>query len=151
MNTSTATGTTEIIARAVLRRDGHLLVVRQRGKKWVFLPGGHVDPGERVEAALIREITEELGAAATVEGFLGAVEHGYTEDGRTHHEINLVFAVDVDGDRLVSQEEHLEFLWVPIDDLVDTDLRPGRLKEGVLADLNHPALGQSPSWWAWAE
>lgn len=57
-------GTTEIIARAVIRRDGQLLLVRQRTKSWSFLPGGHVEPGERVEVALVREIAEELGCGS---------------------------------------------------------------------------------------
>ncbi|WP_198654704.1 MULTISPECIES: NUDIX domain-containing protein [Nocardia] len=50
------TARTEIIARAVVRRDGDILLVKQRTKDWSFLPGGHVEPGERVEDALIREI-----------------------------------------------------------------------------------------------
>lgn len=49
--------TTEIIARAVIRRDGHLLLVRQLTKAWSFLPGGHVEIGERVEGALVRELS----------------------------------------------------------------------------------------------
>ncbi|MGI8307159.1 NUDIX domain-containing protein [Saccharopolyspora hattusasensis] len=98
--------TTEIIARAVIRRDGQLLLARQRTKSWSFLPGGHVEPGERVEAALVRELAEELGTAAKVVGFLGAVEHGYVEDDVTHHEIYLVFEIYIDVAEPVSKEDH---------------------------------------------
>jgi 8-oxo-dGTP pyrophosphatase MutT (NUDIX family) len=92
--------TTEIIARAVIRRHGCLLLARERTKPWSFLPGGHVEPGEPIEVALARELGEELGTEATIVGFVGAVEHGYVAAGATHHELNLVFEVEIaDADR----------------------------------------------------
>jgi 8-oxo-dGTP diphosphatase len=136
---------TEIIARAVIRRDGQLLLARQRTKSWSFLPGGHVEPGERVEAALVREIAEELGTEAKIAGFVGVVEHGYLEDGVTHHELNLVFEVAIADAEPVSQEDHLEFRWLPIGDLADTDVRPGSLKAALLA----AGEDQTPLWHGW--
>jgi 8-oxo-dGTP diphosphatase len=137
--------TTEIIARAVIRRDGHLLLVRQRTKSWSFLPGGHVEPGERVEAALVRELAEELGTDAKVASFAGAVEHGYVDDGVTHHEINLVFEVSIDAAEPTSQEEHLEFHWLPLDHLADADVRPGALKNALVAADDD----RTPFWHGW--
>ncbi len=137
--------TTEIIARAVIRRDGHLLLVRQRTKSWSFLPGGHVEPGEGVEVALVRELAEELGTDAKMAGFVGAVEHGYVEDGITHHEINLVFEVSIDTAEPVSQEEHLEFHWLPLDQLADTDVRPSALKNALVT----AGEDSTPFWHGW--
>jgi 8-oxo-dGTP pyrophosphatase MutT (NUDIX family) len=42
---------------------GRLLCVRSRGKDAFFLPGGKREPGESDEAALLREVEEELGVA----------------------------------------------------------------------------------------
>ena len=140
-----STATTEIIARAVIRRGGHMLLARQRTKSWSFLPGGHVEPGERVETALVREIAEELGTEAKIAGFVGAVEHGYVEDGTTHHEINLVFEVDIADDEPTSRENHLEFHWLPVDNLQDTDVRPGTLKNALLAAGDD----RTPFWHGW--
>lgn len=122
---------TEVIARAVIRRNGQILLVRLVGKKWSFLPGGHVEPGEPVELALTRELAEELGSESKINGFLGAVEHGYVEDGITHHEINLVFDVALDALDPVSQEHHLEFHWLPLDRLAEADVRPSSLKDSL--------------------
>lgn len=94
--------TTEIIARAVIRHEDQILLARQRTKSWWFLPGGHVEPGERVEAALVREVAEELGTDAKIAGFIGLVEHSYVEDGVTHHELNLVFEVSLVNNEPVS-------------------------------------------------
>jgi 8-oxo-dGTP pyrophosphatase MutT (NUDIX family) len=139
------TATTEIIVRAVIRRDGRLLLARQHTKSWSFLPGGHVEPGERLEIALARELAEELGTEAKVMGFVGAVEHGYIQDGTTHHEINLVFEVDINNAQPVSQEDHLEFYWLSLDHLAEADVRPETLKNALAAAGDTRA----PFWRGW--
>jgi 8-oxo-dGTP diphosphatase len=137
--------TTEIIARAVIRRDDQILLARQLTKKWSFLPGGHVEPGERIELALVRELSEELGTDAKITGFVGLVEHGYVEDDVTHHELNLVFEVALASGEPVSQEDHLIFNWLPLDQLADADVRPGSLKNALLAAGDD----RTPFWHAW--
>jgi 8-oxo-dGTP diphosphatase len=54
-----------VVAVALIDVDGRVLIARRpEGKQlaglWEF-PGGKVEPGERPEAALIRELREELG------------------------------------------------------------------------------------------
>ncbi len=122
-----------------------MLLAKHRTKKWSFLPGGHVEPGERVETALIREIAEELGTEAKIDGFVGVVEHGYIEDGTTHHELNLVFDVTITDPEPTSREDHLEFHWLPVTQLADTDVRPGAVKDALLAAGDDTA----PFWHAW--
>lgn len=58
------------VVAAVVRRGDALLVTRrpdrpERRGQWEF-PGGKVEPGERDEDALRREIDEELGCAVQV-------------------------------------------------------------------------------------
>lgn len=134
----------ELIARAVIRRDGHLLLARQRGSSWYFLPGGHVKPGEPIESALIRELSEELGVHAKIGQFVGAVEHGYIQDGTSHHELNLVFEVAINTSEPVSQEDHLEVEWLPWDQLPDASVRPASLKNALLS-----ADTSTPFWRGW--
>ncbi|WP_126600172.1 NUDIX domain-containing protein [Dictyobacter aurantiacus] len=48
---------------ALIRRNDHFLLVKQRGPEelsW-WLPGGVVEPGEELVAALRRELLEETG------------------------------------------------------------------------------------------
>jgi 8-oxo-dGTP pyrophosphatase MutT (NUDIX family) len=53
-------------AKAVVVVDGRVLVTRNRtpgdtGGDWYIFPGGGQEPGETLEAALVREVREETG------------------------------------------------------------------------------------------
>jgi 8-oxo-dGTP diphosphatase len=70
------------VVAAVIRR-GDCIFATQRGygdwKDYWEFPGGKIEPGETPEAALIREIREELGAEIAVEAFLTGVEYDYPD------------------------------------------------------------------------
>ena len=60
-----------VVAAALIRSDGTVLVqLRPAGKQlaglWEF-PGGKIEMGESPEAALVRELREELGIEVAVE------------------------------------------------------------------------------------
>jgi ADP-ribose pyrophosphatase YjhB (NUDIX family) len=69
--------------------------------KWV-LPGGYVDRGEEVEAAVIRETAEECGLIIKLEKLLGV----YSYSGRTQVVV-VYLSQPVDG-KLVAGDETLE-------------------------------------------
>jgi 8-oxo-dGTP pyrophosphatase MutT (NUDIX family) len=126
---------TEIIVRGVVRRGDGLLVVRERGSGWFFLPGGHVEGGEPVRDALVREFGEELGVVGVVGRFLGVVEHAYESGGSPRHELNLVFEVAVPDGDVASREDHLEVRWLDADELRTADVRPAALRELLGGDV----------------
>lgn len=118
----------EILARGVLVRGGRMLVCRNKRSKNTFLPGGHVEWGESARNALVREIREETDLKAAAGRFLGAAEHTFMSGGRRTCEINLVFEMSVRGVRpprpINGAEDHLEFLWVPLNRLRRVGLEP---------------------------
>ena len=67
-----------VVAAVILRDDRYLVTRRQKGVHlegyWEF-PGGKVDPGETDEAALVREIREELDAGVEVGRLVLATTH----------------------------------------------------------------------------
>ena len=99
-------GITEVVA-AVIEREGRVLVCRRSEHdphplKWEF-PGGKVEAGETPEAALRRELTEELGILAEIGAEIEHYEVKYPEksaillrfyrvNGFTQQPVNRIFA-----------------------------------------------------------
>jgi 8-oxo-dGTP diphosphatase len=127
--------TIETLVRGVCVKRGQLLVCQSKGAANTYLPGGHVEFGERAEESLVREIREELGVKSRVGGFLGAVEHAFRQKGAAHCEINLVFALeipDLDPRRVpLACEDWLGFCWIPLDRLGRHHLEPAPLRKLV--------------------
>jgi 8-oxo-dGTP diphosphatase len=73
--------------------DGRLLLLTQRppgghaGLQWEF-PGGKFEPGESPEAAIVREVREELGVGATAHETLAVHTHAYPQG--PHVEIHFI-------------------------------------------------------------
>ena len=71
------------VVAALIEYEGKLLVCqRRRGGPFELLwefPGGKVQPGETLEAALARELEEELGVTANVGREVYRTEHRYPE------------------------------------------------------------------------
>lgn len=66
----------------VVDGDRILLIESLRGHRWQ-LPKGRLEPGETAREAALREIHEETGVRGRVHSYLGAVQYGFSEDGRT--------------------------------------------------------------------
>ena len=83
--------------------------------KWEF-PGGKVEPGEAPEAALLRELTEELGCSAVVVRALPRFVHDY---GSVRIEM-LPFVCRLSpGSPAPHPHEHVALRWVGLSELSD--------------------------------
>ena len=73
------------VVGAAIVRDGRVLAARRTtpasaAGRWEF-PGGKVEPGETPDAALVREVAEELGCTIAVTAWLpGAAAIGDTHE-----------------------------------------------------------------------
>lgn len=69
-----------VVAALIVKDNKVLICQRTRHQplplKWEF-PGGKVEPGEQAEAALYRELEEELGIFAVIGGEVATVRHTY--------------------------------------------------------------------------
>jgi 8-oxo-dGTP diphosphatase len=106
---------------ALIERDGCVLVAR-RGPgralagKWEF-PGGKVESGEAAEAALARELREELGVEIEVVRALSESTHRYEA-----FAITLVPFVCTLAEGEPVAHEHAEIAWSPPENIRDLDL-----------------------------
>ena len=113
------------VVAAVIERDGRVLIAQrkrtgQHPLKWEF-PGGKVEAGEEPEAAVVRELSEELGIAARVDGEMMRYEYQYP--GRT---VILLIFFRVTG--FAGEPKNLDFeqiVWVPREGLREYDFLEG--------------------------
>lgn len=112
-----------ILGRAAIIDKRHVLLARDIGQNNTFLPGGHVEYNEGVKNAIIRELKEEFNGEIIINGFIGAVEHSFDYKGEPYYEINSIFNTTLNNfafpDIPKSLENHLDFIWQPINKLAE--------------------------------
>ncbi|WP_447941288.1 (deoxy)nucleoside triphosphate pyrophosphohydrolase [Brevundimonas mediterranea] len=116
--TETPLPTVLVVAVALIDVDGRVLIAkRPQGKSlaglWEF-PGGKVEPGERPEAALIRELREELGIEVSESCLAPFVFASHAYDS-FHLLMPLYLCRRWDG--VVAAREHDALAWVKSDKL----------------------------------
>jgi 8-oxo-dGTP diphosphatase len=129
---STASAPLRVVC-ALIERDGHVLMAQRPahkhlGGKWEF-PGGKIESGETPEAALHRELQEELGVSITIARPLAAHTHAYPTV-----TIELIpFVVRLTpGSGTPQTHEHAALRWVPSGELLSLDLPEADLP--IIAD-----------------
>jgi 8-oxo-dGTP pyrophosphatase MutT (NUDIX family) len=129
---SGARGEIETIARGVCAADGRVLLCKAKGGRSTYLPGGHIEFGEKGAQALAREMKEEAGLDVEVGALLGVLENSFLQHGERHCEINLVYEMRLRGAKdVASQEDWIEFEWRDIGDLAAANLLPAEIAKFI--------------------
>jgi 8-oxo-dGTP diphosphatase len=111
------------VVAAVIEREDRRLLIGQRRKqdtsplKWEF-PGGKVRDGEAPEAALARELREELGVTLRKCAEIARVKHRYAE---TVEEIEIQFFATEIAEELVVPRAFEQVQWVLPKELAEYD------------------------------
>jgi ADP-ribose pyrophosphatase YjhB (NUDIX family) len=100
---------------------GHAAVIGRldrRGRLLWSLPKGHVEHGETVEQAAVREVAEETGIDSAVVAALGSIDYWFVaEDRRIHKTVHHFLLRAVGGKLSDADYEVAEVAWVPLADL----------------------------------
>jgi 8-oxo-dGTP diphosphatase len=140
-----------VVVAAVIEREDRRLLIGQRRKtgtsplKWEF-PGGKVEAGETPEAALARELLEELAVTLKKSLEIGRVRHNYAT---TTEELEIRFFAAAIAEPEVSPKTFQQIAWVLPKELSAYDflaanaqlialLATGRIKPGeMLLESTH--------------
>ena len=124
----------EVVA-AVIRQGGRIFAT-QRGygewKDWWEFPGGKIEAGETAEAALKREIREELSTEVSVDEFLCTLEYDYPTFHLTMHCYFCSLLTEAlhlnehEAARWLSRDELDSVRWLPADvQLIESMVKNG--------------------------
>jgi 8-oxo-dGTP diphosphatase len=111
-----------VVAGLIVGADRRILITQRKPDQalanfWEF-PGGKVEPGEAPEAALVRELREEIGATATIGRIWDVLFHAYP----TFDLVMLVYACTLsDAPRAV---DVADLAWVEPAGLPAYDILP---------------------------
>ena len=132
MEDSKSIKTIEVVA-AIIIKDNQVFAT-QRGygqwQGWWEFPGGKIEPGETPEAALTREIREELNAEITVGDLLQTIEWDYPAFHLTMH----CYLCTLNSDQL-HLNEHSASAWLTRETLRSVNWLPADL--GLLDEIEN--------------
>lgn len=128
-------------ARAIIVTDEGLYtlyrekVINGVRHKYYAIPGGHLEYGETLEEAVIRELKEELGIDIEVVRFLGKMNEGSSEN--YYYECRKIKGKPILGGEELeknSKDNYYEFRCLALDKLKDSDIRAIDFVEMVVKD-----------------
>lgn len=122
--------------------DGSILAMHDERSPYFYLPGGRVKMGETAEAAVVREVQEELGVTPKVVRPLWLNQAFFTEDvdKLDYHELCIYFLMDITdtdllarGRKFTANEGHRThaFEWLEFERLKDEYFYPLFLKQEI--------------------
>ena len=128
--------------------DGRVVLIRRARPplmgEW-SIPGGAVEVGEHLEAAVRRELREETGLAVSVGAIVEVLDRiSQDGDGRTvYHYVLIDYLCRVESGELLAGSDALDARWAAPADLPSYSLRPETLRV-VERGLAMAARGSAP-------
>jgi mutator protein MutT len=121
-----------VVAALIANDRGEVLITQRRADQplplfWEF-PGGKVEPGEAPDAAVRREIAEELGVDVAVGRIWDVMFHAYPD----YDVVMLVYRCGIVGGSAPRPVEVADLAWVA----------PGRLAEYRILPADEPLVAR---------
>ncbi len=117
--------------------DGGRILLVERGreplKDYWSLPGGAVETGERLEAAIRREVLEETGLEVEVSGLLEVFERIMLDDAGKpeYHYVLMDYVCRIVGGNLCAADDAGKVGWFTADEIANLKITEGT--PGVIA------------------
>ncbi len=103
----------------VVEQDNRFLMVKETeyGRQVINQPAGHVEPGEDIVRAAVRETLEETGWEVSITGFLGISTSYSSRNGVTYYRLSFVAeAVSFDAAAEIDADIDVA-LWMSLEEI----------------------------------
>lgn len=127
-------------AAALCIRNGKLLVVKKKGMDELLSLGGKIEPGEKEEECIVREVKEEIGCKAKNIRHFETFE-GMTHDGKRTLRLACYFC-EIEGTPTINPKDQIEgYEWVDknysekgikLAGMLKLNVVPALIKKGIL-------------------
>jgi len=111
----------------LVKKDNKILLGKRINKPaqgYLFSIGGRIYKNETINSAMMRIASNELNISLKLTpSFIGVFEHFYDdsiyEDVSTHY-VNLAYEVEIEETLNLPNEQHNEYQWLTIDELLES-------------------------------
>ncbi|MFB8353462.1 NUDIX domain-containing protein [Streptomyces niveus] len=124
-----------------------LMIQRSDNGRWA-LPGGGHDVGESISDTVVREVWEETGIKAEVDGMSGIyTDPGHVmlyDDGEARQQFSICFRARPVGGEIRTSDETTQVRWVDPADLESYDIHPTmrlRIEHAMEQGRTSPYIG----------
>ncbi|WP_054813392.1 NUDIX hydrolase [Nocardia arizonensis] len=119
----------KVAVSAVVRDPGgRVLMIHRTDNDLYSIPGGALEAGETVAAAVVREVKEETGIDVEVTGLVGIFSNPQHviayDDGEVRQEFSICFRAVPTGGELRTSAESKRVEWVTPERMTDLDIHP---------------------------
>lgn len=126
---------------AIIVKDNKMLFVKSMFGGYYYMIGGGVHLGENSKDCIEREVFEESGARCTAQRPAIICENLFIGkdgkiDGKECHVLEFYYLINVpdDAEFRTKTDDAEELVWVPVDEICHSDIRPAFLK-GCLKEV----------------
>lgn len=124
-------------SRTLIKHNNKILLCHMKKDNFYFLPGGHIKSCETAIDCIYREFKEEMNIDKNdikIKKFLGLLEFDfngkYGRDPVSEVELN-------NYDNVKSVENHIDFVWVDINNIDNIDFRPISMKKIINGETGY--------------
>lgn len=118
-------------ATALMIKDGKIFLTKDSKGRYYTI-GGAIEVNETAEAAVVREVKEELEVDSRVNQLAFVVENQFTHEGIKFHNIEFHFIVEPVGtvpDEMIEGKSKQPCEWIEVDKIVNLDVVPAFLAQ----------------------
>jgi 8-oxo-dGTP pyrophosphatase MutT (NUDIX family) len=146
-NAPAANSIVPAVSAVVTDEHGRILLILRTDNDYWSIPGGGIKPGETLNQAAAREVSEETGIDCKVTGLIGIYSNpnhvAAYDDGEVRQEFSICFTTRMLGGTKRTSDESADVRFIPPEDLQKYRIHPSiRLRiEHYLERRDKPYIG----------